>query len=524
MSKSAATESPGAGPGREFQSSLGPPGTHPSARLATCSIPGPASKWRPTMLSYALVLALLHEAAPFMPPPMLYMPAARLHDRHRFRCTSQRSSTAVPADPPRRVIGGGGFPVTPVRDWDELDRWIKRREEKGEASGERHETSWVLLTDKRSTLREIFNVELEHTMNCEEVEWGVWALGSRPSQARLRSLACSRALIKVLAGPCKSVNELCQEVEKMNLCLDDQTTWTMHHERISDCQHAGAKIKTSEIVCSLARKIAGGQALPHSQVNLRFVLLECGSGLYFGLGYWSRQDESFLDFRGEKPFTFNAALEPDVATAVVNVLAAREEVQEEGEWGVVNACSGSGTLMFAALKGGADWVLGIDKNQRCVEGARDNILHFGFQVDLLDEESKNRMEKGDCDGGQQGGRAFLIHRDIGNLDAEDDIIPGFLRTRGNTMGIVADLPFGKNLVTHKGELHRIVRGIRRISGEHLVCLISGDDISDIIIDNDFEIIEQAKSFNGKHYVLYMTFVLARTRTSDQDDSPRCCIV
>ena len=101
-----------------------------------------------------------------------------------------------------------------------------------------------------------------------------------------------------------------------------------------------------------------------------------------------------------KPFTFNAALDPDVATAAINLLRsyvfAGEGVGGDGEakagvgeregecdagdaaWGVVNACAGSGTCMLAALDGGAAFVHGVDVNPLCVQGSLANIDYFGF--------------------------------------------------------------------------------------------------------------------------------------------------
>ncbi|EKX38084.1 hypothetical protein GUITHDRAFT_144573 [Guillardia theta CCMP2712] len=454
----------------------------------------------------SLLLLMLHTSSPFMSPL-----SARMMWKTGSAC---RRAMLLLMEPPRRVQGGGGFPITPLQDWNEIERRVPL----GTCSAgntEQGTSDWVLLTDKRSTLREIFDVELRSTLGAVEVEWGVWSLKARPGQDELRSLACSRALVRVLVGPCRDADEICEAVGDSSLCLGDTTSWTMHHERISDCQHAGAKVRTSEIVCSLARKIKGGEALPHSNVHLRFILLECASGLSLGLGYWSRQDESFLDFRGSKPFTFNAALEPDVATAVINVLRSRCRVQAAaGGWGVVNACSGSGTLLFAALKGGASWVLGVDKNLRCVEGAIENLEYFGYQTSLLDQENVEERVRAVKDGGE----AFLIHGDLEGLGEKEAMIGKILHEKGNTIGIVADLPFGKNLVTHEEALRAIVRGVRRIAGEQVVCLISGDDISALILDNDFDIIEQARSFNGKHYVLYMTFALARCGSSVEDTS------
>ena len=57
----------------------------------------------------------------------------------------------------------------------------------------------LILSDKRSTLREIFNLELTFA-GMREVEWGIWESNRLFAHHELASLASTRAQIKILAG------------------------------------------------------------------------------------------------------------------------------------------------------------------------------------------------------------------------------------------------------------------------------------------------------------------------------------
>ena len=45
------------------------------------------------------------------------------------------------------------------------------------------------------------------------------------------------------------------------------------------------------------------------------------------------------------------------------------------EWGLVNACSGSGTCMLAALDAGASWVHGVDINMLCLQVSQSGRMY-----------------------------------------------------------------------------------------------------------------------------------------------------
>jgi len=209
---------------------------------------------------------------------------------------------------------------------------------------------------------------------------------------QMRRLASSRGLVASVCGPCATPQDLVAQVQKMQLTLPHNVAWTLHHERLSlhnpiaaerladDLEKTERKetvVKTAEICVSLARCIRGGNVQMGARVDVRFVVLESRSGLYFGVSMWSRADELYLDLRSaHKPFIFNAALDPDVATVALNLLRASSHLLCDGnaeanevEWGVVNACSGSGTCVVAALDAGASWVHAIDINPSFLEGA-----------------------------------------------------------------------------------------------------------------------------------------------------------
>ncbi len=61
-------------------------------------------------------------------------------------------------------------------------------------------TEWVLLTDKRSRFKEIFDSELELVAEARRVACGLWTRDSRLTRKELRKLAGVRAQVKPLAG------------------------------------------------------------------------------------------------------------------------------------------------------------------------------------------------------------------------------------------------------------------------------------------------------------------------------------
>lgn len=67
------------------------------------------------------------------------------------------------------------------------------------------------------------------------------------------------------------------------------------------------------------RAISGGTPSLTEALDVRFCVVECEAGLYFCACDWSRSDEEYADWRGGKPWTFNAALDPDVSIVASNV-------------------------------------------------------------------------------------------------------------------------------------------------------------------------------------------------------------
>ena len=61
-------------------------------------------------------------------------------------------------------------------------------------------SNWILLTDKRSRFKEIFEVELELVAKASRVACGLWQSERRLPRNELRKLAGVRAQVKPLAG------------------------------------------------------------------------------------------------------------------------------------------------------------------------------------------------------------------------------------------------------------------------------------------------------------------------------------
>ena len=93
----------------------------------------------------------------------------------------------VNARAPVSSVGQGGFPKAPKS-------WRSSIDVSTEAS------KALVLSDKRSTLREIFSMELRLAAELIEIEWGLWESDHLLPHHVLARLASTRAQIKVLAG------------------------------------------------------------------------------------------------------------------------------------------------------------------------------------------------------------------------------------------------------------------------------------------------------------------------------------
>ena len=196
----------------------------------------------------------------------------------------------------RRLTGGGGFAQTPPFTMQQFrDSGTQGLDCPGMLNflGPDFHCEWLLLTDKRSKMREIFELETKTLLPCaEEIEWGLWRVpGATPlSPALLSRQASARGLLSTIAGPCTSAAHLVDRLRALDLRLPAELRWTMHHEKLSSFSGArdvsarpqgrenggenGAAVKTAEICACIARSISGGLVSMGSAVDVRFVLVE----------------------------------------------------------------------------------------------------------------------------------------------------------------------------------------------------------------------------------------------------------
>jgi hypothetical protein len=206
-----------------------------------------------------------------------------------------KDSVSVWAGNSKLVGGGGGFPVTPPytaeKFWElELQDDTADSPDLLDALGIRmhgphSQAPWLLLTDKRSKLRDIFALETAMVTKGDELEWGLWRLpmDHHPSPSQITRLASSRGLVRCIAGPCASPQELVGRIEALRLSLQPSVRWTLHHEKLSrlsttaggregegeESEEDEEQVQTAQMAAAVARVIQGGQAGFGSKIDAR---------------------------------------------------------------------------------------------------------------------------------------------------------------------------------------------------------------------------------------------------------------
>jgi hypothetical protein len=88
---------------------------------------------------------------------------------------------------PSVVDGSGGFPSAPIQ-WQTKINYSTAIQ------------TALILSDKRSRMREIFDLELSAAAGLVEMDWGLWKSSRLMEHDELACLASTRAQIKILAG------------------------------------------------------------------------------------------------------------------------------------------------------------------------------------------------------------------------------------------------------------------------------------------------------------------------------------
>ncbi|WP_411346347.1 TRM11 family SAM-dependent methyltransferase [Paenibacillus sp. WLX1005] len=137
------------------------------------------------------------------------------------------------------------------------------------------------------------------------------------------------------------------------LCLDAQQTFSYEEKRqlerrIGMCIHGKAQMKQPQLLFGMA--YSGG----------RWVLGRC----YLAESVWLQHND--------KPRHYSTALSTRVARAAVNIALPHPTGRT-----LIDPCCGIGTVLVEALSMNID-IVGYDLNPLAVQGARENLQHYGM--------------------------------------------------------------------------------------------------------------------------------------------------
>lgn len=115
-----------------------------------------------------------------------------------------------------------------------------------------------------------------------------------------------------------------------------------------------------------------GEADVHNPDHV-FGIVALGGRWYFGK---YRKNDALWFLHMKKPRNYSIALGTRLARAVANIAAPAPEGVK-----VIDPCCGIGTVLVEALSMGID-IVGRDINPHIVQGARENIAHFGYVCEV----------------------------------------------------------------------------------------------------------------------------------------------
>lgn len=152
----------------------------------------------------------------------------------------------------------------------------------------------------------------------------------------------------------------------------------------------------------------------------------------------------------KKPHSYSTALNTRVARAIVNIA-----IPNPSGIKAIDPCCGIGTVLVEARSMGID-IVGSDRNPRILDGARENIVHFGFtgEVNLADI------------------RDITNHYDVA----------------------IIDLPYNLCSVITPEEQLEMLQSARRFANK--VIMVTVEPIDEIIINAGFSIIDRAVAKKG----------------------------
>ena len=325
-------------------------------------------------------------------------------------------------------------------------------------------TALLLVCRESSRLRRLFQLEVEECLYPQPVhivDEHLFLIDPYPENIDLSSITSLQATLDtIFPDICSEPEQLLGKLSLLTLHVDQ---WDIESECIHpyESRESGKeRVSTKMLLCSIAQTIQGPIALYPSSSNMRFHLIESRSGYFIGtrfnIGLNDRSKAALQQWK-RRPYSFSAALSPELADAVVSVLVNRihrhnPSVINTADLYFLDPCCGSGTTLFSAHRAGLRSLTGFDVSQAAVDGTIRNLEYMNIL----------------------GPRVAVERRDMS--------IP--LSTALVVDIVVANLPWGENKFEYFGENSMVVQTIGRlIHSNSQVALITHEEIDVTTLSN-----------------------------------------
>ena len=338
----------------------------------------------------------------------------------------------------------------------------------------------LLVTLPRTKLLHLYEAEVlttfgsnDRDVHAEKIDSGMWTLACEVGKSEevlsiCRESLTVEAVYDELTDLCRTPEALIDQVQKLNLRLNQKFDikfkclhpYQRHQRGFSGPQHLqGDRSINSRMLCvAVGQRIDGMPAFEKDDSSaLELFILECGRGFVLAkklslpaLNQNGLDWETYKATFRRRPFTFSAALNPDIARSVLRTLVSMHDSNRRGLC-LLDPCVGSGTTIFAATtclpKGLVSRTVGCDINDDFLQQAASN-LHF-------------------MQGSRDAGVTFLLQ------DATTRLADGERAShdRAEVDLVIANFPWGENKsISYFEDTHRIVETLGSTSGTyHYVC-------------------------------------------------------
>jgi 16S rRNA G966 N2-methylase RsmD len=359
----------------------------------------------------------------------------------------------------------------------------------------------LLLTKRRTRLREVYDLELALQLGrhrfAEEAH-GLWSVKATSDAeavlARLPGLTCARAAVIELARAPDAAS-LVAAVVALNISAPNG--WSLWFECLDSSQQSNDSCWTTGRVplsCALAQHVGGPVNLVAP--STLFVVLQTQScvRLCLTVGTGPPSDE-FQRLWANRPFTFSAALDTDVASCMVSMLTAvaasaatctsSSSVSGSDEYieqplRLLDPCIGSGTLTAQAVQRGHS-VVAFDINPRCAAGAAQNLQYLGSST--------------------QQRASIAVH------DAQTPFPVQY--NVSTVQGVMVNLPWGQNLREREGAVEGILLNIAHtVRAATPLVIASRSSLAEVLLQLGFTVLREAPVTNGKSVTYVVTVALS----------------